>query len=142
MEGRKQKTPKNTVGARYGRLTPDSKYIGKPAYANDKIPCICDCGNKRFVKFNNLRRGLSKSCGCYHSERVSKARKAYIDLNIPKTGDRVRRIDTGEEYASRAEAARLNEISANGILYAIKHCKPCKGIWFEFIDSPLPLPDE
>lgn len=30
--------------------------------------CRCDCGQERIVLGNNLRRGLSKSCGCYRDE--------------------------------------------------------------------------
>lgn len=33
--------------------------------------CVCDCGVKRVVRGVSLTCGESKSCGCYHKERVS-----------------------------------------------------------------------
>lgn len=32
--------------------------------------CRCNCGNETIVSSNNLRRGLTKSCGCLRKERV------------------------------------------------------------------------
>ena len=32
----------------------------------------CDCGAERIVVGGNLKRGISKSCGCYHRDRTSK----------------------------------------------------------------------
>lgn len=34
--------------------------------------CRCECGNVRYISSYSLRKGLSKSCGCYHSELMSK----------------------------------------------------------------------
>lgn len=30
--------------------------------------CKCDCGTEKTVNIQNIRRGLSKSCGCYNDE--------------------------------------------------------------------------
>jgi len=57
----------NLIGEKYGRLLVlsfhhDSKY---GAYWE----CQCDCGKKSIVLGNALRRGSSKSCGCFGDER-------------------------------------------------------------------------
>lgn len=40
--------------------------------------CLCDCGNTRIVRGDNLRSGHTKSCGCLHKEMLSQRNK--IDL--------------------------------------------------------------
>ena len=32
--------------------------------------CKCDCGVKKAIRGENLKGGLTQSCGCYHSEQV------------------------------------------------------------------------
>ncbi len=31
--------------------------------------CLCDCGKQKTIRGNNLRRGISKTCGCSHNQR-------------------------------------------------------------------------
>lgn len=33
--------------------------------------CVCDCGTRKVVCGNNVKRGLSKSCGCLNSEMAA-----------------------------------------------------------------------
>jgi 5-methylcytosine-specific restriction endonuclease McrA len=50
-------------GQRFGKwfiLEFDSIKKGKKAYWK----CLCDCGNKKSVSSDSLRRGNTKSCGC------------------------------------------------------------------------------
>lgn len=68
------------VGQRHGRLTVTS-YAGKRAkkiYWN----CICDCKSSVVVLGNNLKRGLTQSCGCLHTERSSIAATTHGEANI------------------------------------------------------------
>jgi len=61
--------------------------------------CRCECGSERVVSGNNLRRGISKSCGCYRQELGSnhfgekhnnwkggrrRQKNGYIMLSSPK----------------------------------------------------------
>lgn len=54
----------------YGRLTVLSEAYsdGKHLYWN----CKCDCGNEIIICGDSLKRGLTKSCGCFNSEQVKK----------------------------------------------------------------------
>lgn len=63
----------NLVGKRFGRLlvsgeTPDRPHIWD---------CICDCGNSAQVDGSNLRRGVTKSCGCLAREKAKEGREKY-----------------------------------------------------------------
>lgn len=53
--------PKTHPEQRYGRLTVKSKVEGKKRL---HWICQCDCGSITQVRDDNLRNGLSRSCGC------------------------------------------------------------------------------
>lgn len=47
--------------------------------------CKCDCGSKRVVNGANLRKGLSKSCGCYSNEIAANHCKSMTKHNLRNT---------------------------------------------------------
>jgi hypothetical protein len=56
------------TGQRFGRLTalePTNQRLGNSTIWR----CRCDCGNICYVASTNLRKGNTKSCGCFSSER-------------------------------------------------------------------------
>jgi len=62
---------KDITGKRFGRLVaiqPEEKR--KHSYA--VWVCKCDCGNLTSVTSGNLSSGNTRSCGCYHAEKVAK----------------------------------------------------------------------
>lgn len=66
--------PEVKPGQRFGRLVTIECYGRNPKDFQFIWECQCDCGNKCFVKRNNLLRGSTKSCGCLWSEtQASKA---------------------------------------------------------------------
>jgi len=69
------------TGRRFGRWTVLG-YAGKKN-GSHRWHCRCDCGIERIVAGENLKRGDTKSCGCYHSERV---RSSRTDLTGKKFG--------------------------------------------------------
>jgi len=65
------------TGQRFGRLVVVKE--GEPnKWGQRRWFCKCDCGNEKTIEQSNLRRGLSKSCGCLARERTSKANKKNI----------------------------------------------------------------
>lgn len=60
------------TGNRFGRLTVLS-FDSFAVNHNGKWLCVCDCGKNKIVYSNNLRRGLSLSCGCLNKERTSQS---------------------------------------------------------------------
>lgn len=56
------------TGERFGRLTVIEKVPSGNGCTNARWRCKCDCGNETTVLGTTLRRGESKSCGCYRSD--------------------------------------------------------------------------
>lgn len=59
---RGQRVPIN-VGARYGMLTIICG-AGDDPMGRAIVYARCDCGNVSFPRWNNVRHGITKSCGC------------------------------------------------------------------------------
>lgn len=62
------------TGMKFGRWT----VIGRAENnkkGNAMWHCHCECGKQAIIVGYSLTGGRSKSCGCYHSERVSQANK-------------------------------------------------------------------
>lgn len=53
------------TGQRFGRLTVVRRDYSKKYTA---WICKCDCGNTTSTDGYQLRKGITKSCGCYHAE--------------------------------------------------------------------------
>lgn len=51
-------------GMKFGRLTA-IKIVGKTTDNRPAWLCICECGNDAVVSEHNLKRGTTRSCGCY-----------------------------------------------------------------------------
>lgn len=52
---------------KYGKLTV-LESMKRSERDNDKVKCMCDCGNITFVTPGNLRSGGTRSCGCSKRE--------------------------------------------------------------------------
>lgn len=61
-----RKPPFNTIGERYGMLTvvSYSTKTSKSGRIHKTAICACDCGGEKEVRYNSLRVGITKSCGC------------------------------------------------------------------------------
>lgn len=56
-------------GTRYGRLVVVRRVIPKDG-GHTRVSVKCDCGIRKVVMAQNLRRGLTNSCGCLMRERA------------------------------------------------------------------------
>src|SRR5262249_38050423 len=61
------------TGRRFGRWTVLARHPERDHGATLWL-CRCDDGVERVVDGNNLRRGLSKSCGCFKRERTKQCK--------------------------------------------------------------------
>ena len=59
------------TGQKFGRLTVIERHDKK------RWKCQCDCGNITYSDGYQLRKGITKSCGCYQKEAASKTHKIH-----------------------------------------------------------------
>jgi hypothetical protein len=64
--------PLPQTGARYGRWT-----VISPIESGDRITCRCECGAESLVRFSNLYRGISTSCGCRTREVTASRNRTH-----------------------------------------------------------------
>lgn len=57
------------TGQRFGRLVVID-FAGTSKNRHSKWLCKCDCGIEVIVSYEGLKRGDTKSCGCYMAERT------------------------------------------------------------------------
>lgn len=59
------------TGQRFGRLVVLHE-DGRDKWGQALWKCKCDCGSEVTVRGGDLRNGHTTSCGCFHSERITK----------------------------------------------------------------------
>lgn len=94
------------VGQKFNRLLVIGEQLEKKCTDAVWI-CKCDCGNETNVKASKLKRGTTKSCGCFSKERFindgikwaksEKGRKFRSLSNSSKIGDKALRWKGGNE---------------------------------------------
>ena len=65
----------NLVGMKYGRLAVISAaedQVSASGRHRTMWECLCDCGNRVVVRGTCLTQGVTKSCGCFQREGISK----------------------------------------------------------------------
>jgi hypothetical protein len=70
------------TGKRFGRLQVLHRIPTKTSSAH--WLCRCDCGQEKRIDGQNLRKGLSQSCGCLQKERASKANRTHGMFGHPE----------------------------------------------------------
>jgi len=71
----------NLVGKRFGRLL-IIRHEGYNKEGRSLWLCQCDCGNKKIIRGNSLKRGLTRSCGCL---RIEKAKLCHSKHKYSRT---------------------------------------------------------
>lgn len=116
----------NEAGNRYGRLFVIGFHSIKKRRA--RWNCICDCGRQKVALGYTLRNGKTKSCGCYHVDRVRESCMTH--------GSTVGRVYTGKvptEYSTwnNIKQRCLNLNNKNFDRYGGRGIKICKR-WLNF----------
>lgn len=72
---------KDLSGERFSRWTVINEAEPKIERGNRRIRywnCVCECGTKRAVLERSLVSGVSRSCGCYHSDIMKEVGKRTV----------------------------------------------------------------
>lgn len=100
------------IGKRFGRLVV-IKEFGKDKNRHVLVECLCDCGNIKVVLWQNLKRGMTSSCGCYFKEKVSNSLKQnYIKGLITKRKNR-------EEFRKKLIEKKYGRLTVKNIIVNI-----------------------
>ena len=86
-------TPLDLTGKRFGRLTVVERSSEKRKRRGTFWVCKCDCGNVVVVPRCHLIDGHTKSCGCYHKDRLHEPRPSVSKHYLSKS--RIYRIWSG-----------------------------------------------
>lgn len=78
------------TGKRFGRLVVLEDSGKRDSSNNVYWLCRCDCGNEKVIMGNNLKKGATKSCGCYRKEHMRKNRKDPTKHGDNKIGKKSR----------------------------------------------------
>ncbi|MHA1470848.1 MAG: hypothetical protein ACTSSP_09850 [Candidatus Asgardarchaeia archaeon] len=109
---------KNLEGQKFGRLAVSSEYELRREYNSKKAYwlCICDCGNKKWIRGSSITSGSYVSCGCYRKENNSilmknrankiSGKKDLIDLSGKRFGKLVvtsshKRFKSGKRFVTK-----------------------------------------
>ncbi len=70
---------KDLTGNVYGRLTVTGMArVNRVTYCD----CNCECGKSKRINASSLKRGLTRSCGCFNSEQLSINKRSHgLTLN-------------------------------------------------------------
>lgn len=76
------------IGKKFNKLVIEFIYKRKKEDGyNLYIRCRCECGNKKKMRFDNVKRGQSKSCGCQegnkNSDRQKRIRQNWMNQEKP-----------------------------------------------------------
>lgn len=71
------------TGQRFSRWT--ALYVIEPRSVPIRWFCRCDCGSEKTVNGSSLRRGLSKSCGCWRKEYGVIAGKSTVKHGMTRS---------------------------------------------------------
>lgn len=74
----------NLVGEQFGRLTVIKKEQSDKN-GHSMWRCRCSCGNEVIVLGTSLKRGLTKSCGCYRLESIERRLDDGVNGSVIRT---------------------------------------------------------
>lgn len=82
-DGGTTRIPEDLTGQKFGKLT-IMKFIVRNEKGHSKWLCECECGNEKIILGNNLKSGLTKSCGCICKNSTRNRMKTHDKSYTPE----------------------------------------------------------
>jgi hypothetical protein len=103
------------TGQRFHRLLVLGRVYYDGPSRGPRWHCLCDCGNHREVATGTLKRGNTKSCGCWNKDRHTKhgLRYTYFYSTFDQARQRCRnpRHDAYKWYGARGIEFRFTSLA-------------------------------
>ena len=122
------------LGKQFGRLTVIEQVEAPQANSREAwYRCQCQCGNSVVVRGTSLRKGITQSCGCLHSELASRRNLEYAAKHYDLTGKRFHRLTVesllplrhhGQQvWRCRCECGNIHDVATHNLLTGtVKSC--------------------
>jgi hypothetical protein len=108
------------TGSKFGKLTAIE-------YANGKWLCECECGTRKLVFPGNLKRGLTKSCGCSANElRKSKSSGREPIWTKEKQSEYIKEYRRKNREALKEKRRKYEEENKELVSFSKKRCYEAK----------------
>ena len=104
-----------TAGEIYGRLTvlSQTRKVMPGGTIRRAAECRCDCGTVTTVEIRDLKRGITRSCGCLSREKSAERGRARV-RHIIRPGDRFGRLTVIREVHTYTQDGRAGLALALG----------------------------
>ncbi len=104
----------NLIGKKFNKLL-----ILSEIKKNNELycECLCDCGNKKIIRKYEIKKGITKSCGCYNDLTGSHFGMLTVIKDTKKRNSHGRVI-----YLCRCECGNEKEISSASLHAGTRSC--------------------
>lgn len=116
------------TGDRYGHLTIVKE--SNPDKYFRKFICQCDCGNIRDVYIQNLRSGLTQSCGCRRDKNVKDANTKHTDETLIGTKHGSWTILSTKDVLKQRVIKQIQNVIMKKVKVQCEHCGSKKEIFY------------
>ncbi len=106
------RTAIDLTGKRFGMLKVIERNGSESSRGNSLWLCQCDCGGISTVRSSFLRKGVTKSCGCFRNKRLLKPESAFNTLLSIYKKDAIRR-----GYTFDLSREKFKEITSQNCIY-------------------------
>jgi hypothetical protein len=116
------------TGDRYGKLRIIKE--AEPDKYFRKFVVECDCGNLRTVYIQNLRNGLTKSCGCMRDKNVRDANTKHTKENLIGVQHGMWTIVDSKNVVKKKVVKQVHNITMKKVKVQCEHCGHKKEIYY------------